>query len=69
MLSKIAIRVLNEKRPAREIMLIDCRWCGNQSYYDGGFTCGCEHCGKRIDQQSEDAYNLEDSWEIQVFVP
>lgn len=69
-LSEIAIRIVEKReRAARDILLIDCNGCGNQSYYDGGFTCGCEHCGASIAQLSDDAYTLEDSWDMQVVVP
>ena len=65
-LSKLAVRIVEQKeRVAGEILLIDCAECGCQSYYDGGFTCGCEHCGARIDHLSDDAYTLEDSWSVE----
>ncbi len=65
-LSKVAVTAYkNDGQAAREILLVDCSGCGNQSYYDGGFTCGCEHCGARIDQLSDEAYSLEDSWGIE----
>jgi hypothetical protein len=65
-LSKIAVKIYGSgERVAREILVIDCGSCGNQSYYDGGFTCGCEHCGASIDQLSDEAYSLEDSWSIE----
>ena len=60
--SEIAKRQINSKRMADDIWLIDCPFCGNQSYYDQGFTCGCEHCGNDIAKFSDEAYTLSDYW-------
>jgi ribosomal protein S27E len=62
--SRIAVELLKERDGPDDIMLIDCPFCGNQSYYDQGFTCSCEHCGREIAQFSDDAYTLGDYWII-----
>lgn len=58
---KIALELFNTgERTADDIMLIDCPSCGNTSYYNQGFNCGCEHCGADIADFSDDAYLLDD---------
>lgn len=63
--SEVAVRQIGVlDRTPYDIMLIDCPFCGNQSYYDQGFTCGCEHCGRDIAQFSDEAYTLDDYWSV-----
>lgn len=66
--SKTAPKLIGDMgKDSDDIFLIDCPFCGNQSYYDQGFTCGCEHCGKEIATFSDDSYTLADYWESDFY--
>lgn len=64
--SNLAKRLLAERGPD-DVMLIDCPHCFKQSYYNQGFTCGCEHCGRNIADESDDAYTVQDFWDQKYY--
>jgi hypothetical protein len=55
--------------PCGDILVIDCPFCGSQSYYSGGFTSGCSFCGKEIAGHSDEAYTVTDAIDRETDTP
>jgi hypothetical protein len=60
-------QLLAEGVSPSEIWVVDCPYCGNQTYYDGGQSCRCFWCKRRIpDAYLEEVYTLEDYWTMPI---
>lgn len=44
-----------------EILLVQCPFCGQQTFYSGGFTSLCSWCGEDVASVSEESYLLENA--------
>ena len=58
--------ILKERSGPDDLLLILCPYGCGYSYYDEGFTCSCEHCGREIAHCSDEAITLEDLWEAEA---